>query len=98
MSADWADLEQALDVAGDTPVEFWLRDDDAVGDTQHLRRLAAWAQKHATEVLLAVIPASIESSLAPALRELKHLRPCVHGWAHRNHAPPGEKKQELGGA
>ena len=45
---------------------------------------------------MAVIPASIESSLAPALRELKHLRPCVHGWAHRNHAPPGEKKQELG--
>lgn len=96
MNVEWSDLERALDALEGPPAAFWLRDDDAVADTRELRRLGAWAEKYSTELLLAVIPALIEDTLESALRNFPHFRPCVHGWAHKNHAPPEQKKQELG--
>ncbi len=96
MSRLWTPLVHALDAVEGSPVGFWLRDDDATVDTLPLRRLAEWAEKNETEILLAVIPARLEESLADALQDLPHLRPCVHGWAHKNHAPSTEKKHEFG--
>ena len=45
---------------------------------------------------LAVIPAHAGEQLAARLATEPHVSVAVHGWAHENHAPDGEKKQELG--
>jgi hypothetical protein len=45
---------------------------------------------------LAVVPAKASEVLARDLRNSRHVTAVPHGWAHRNHAPEGEKKQEFG--
>jgi hypothetical protein len=47
--------------------------------------------------MLAVVPSRARRSLAALLDGADILVPAVHGFAHVNHAGPGEKKQELGG-
>lgn len=84
----------AWSAAGRT-ARLWLRDDDAVADTAPLRRLAALAARYRVPVLLAVIPAGATRGLADFLSGEPLLDPAVHGYAHRNHAPPGEKAQEF---
>ncbi len=76
--------------------EFWLRDDDAVEPTPALDRLLALTGEFAVPVTLAVIPAMTDGKLVARLDEAPHAAVAIHGWAHRNHAPEGEKKQELG--
>jgi hypothetical protein len=46
--------------------------------------------------VLAVIPAKTDERLAGWLLPTAHIHPVVHGWAHANHAPAHEKRQELG--
>jgi hypothetical protein len=75
---------------------FWLRDDDAVEPTAALDRLLATTAVHAVPVALAVIPARTGAPLAERLARENHVAVAVHGWSHENHAPEGEKKQELG--
>jgi hypothetical protein len=75
--------------------EFWLRDDDAIEPTAALDRLLAMTAAHAP-VALAVIPAWTGAPLAERLARENHVTVAVHGWSHENHAPQGEKKQELG--
>ena len=77
-------------------VTFWLRDDDAVAVTAELERLLALARQWDVPLVLAVIPMPAEPELAVRLADLDGVRVATHGFAHRNHAPPGEKKQELG--
>jgi hypothetical protein len=74
---------------------LWLRDDDAVADTAPLRRLGALATRYRAPVLLAIIPAGATTGLADFISGEPLLDPAVHGYAHRNHAPPGEKAQEF---
>lgn len=76
--------------------EFWLRDDDAVDPTPALDRLLDLTGEFAVPVTLAVIPAKTDGKLAVRLGEAPHATVAVHGWAHRNHAPANQKKQELG--
>ncbi|TJV44768.1 MAG: polysaccharide deacetylase [Mesorhizobium sp.] len=76
--------------------EFWLRDDDAVDPTLALDRLLDLTGDFAVSVTLAVIPALTNEKLVVRLDQVPHATVAVHGWAHRNHAPEGEKKQELG--
>jgi peptidoglycan/xylan/chitin deacetylase (PgdA/CDA1 family) len=45
---------------------------------------------------LAVIPKPAGSPLAERLLSERHVNIAVHGWAHENHAPPDQKKQEMG--
>ena len=45
------------------PVEFWLRDDDAVRPTRPLERLLRLAETFDVPPALAVIPAQAESAL-----------------------------------
>jgi hypothetical protein len=78
-------------------VAFWLRDDDAVTVTSALDRLVELAGQWGVPVVLAVIPMLAEPELAVRLGKLSLTRVASHGFAHRNHAPAGEKKQELGG-
>jgi hypothetical protein len=76
--------------------DLWLRDDDAIEPTAALDRLLALAGRHSIPLTLAVIPALAGEALAVRLSGEPLVTVAVHGWAHANHAPPGEKKAELG--
>ena len=78
------------------PVQFWLRDDDAVEPTQQLDNLLDLTTRYRIPCTLAVIPARSTEALAQRLALTNHVAVAVHGWSHQNHAPVDEKKQELG--
>lgn len=82
--------------AGLSP-RLWLRDDDAVAPTPALERLIALSAHCQAPVLLAVIAEPAQAALAERLADVVLLRPCQHGYAHRNHAGEGEREVELGG-
>lgn len=91
----WRDFEAELAAwaeAGRTPT-LWWRDDDAVAQTSALDRLLAITD--AIPVMLAVIPQPLEPSLPPRL-ERTAAYVVQHGWAHKNHRPPGQKACEIG--
>jgi hypothetical protein len=91
-------LRAALDRHAETrlPVPVWWRDDDAVAATPALDRLLALAEACAAPILLAAIPAGIAPSLGRRLDGAPGVRLAVHGLAHANHAPAGEKPAEFG--
>ncbi|PRD42481.1 polysaccharide deacetylase [Phyllobacterium phragmitis] len=94
----WQPLHQELlrwERAGRV-ADFWLRDDDAIEPTAALDRLLDLTGEYAVPVTLAVVPAFTGEALAVRLSGVEHALVAVHGWAHENHAPEGEKKQELG--
>ncbi len=95
---DWSPLDQALDLAKDRncPIRFWWRDDDAVAATPHLDRLLGLARRFDAGLALAVIPQTLEASLAQRMAGEDRAFALVHGWSHANHAPEGEKKAEFG--
>jgi len=74
-------------------VEFWWRDDDATQATPALARLLALAQRSATPLALAVIPADFQAEAFAAAGATISL--LQHGTDHRNRAAPGEKKTEF---
>lgn len=83
------------------PLRLWLRDDDAVRPTPALDRLLQLTGVAQVPMVLAVIPAPFDQpptgpDLAELLRDRPDVTVAVHGWSHRNHAPLGVKKQELG--
>jgi hypothetical protein len=95
--ASWTELQAELDrwAALGHRAGFWWRDDDAVAPGPALDRLLALAERHRRWVALAVIPEGAEPALGARLAGA----PAVviqHGWAHRSHAPAGEKAAELG--
>ena len=60
-------------------------------------RLLGLAGRHDVPLMLAVIPARATEALAQRLAEAGEAVVAVqHGFAHRNHAPTGERKWELG--
>jgi hypothetical protein len=75
---------------------LWLRDDDAVAPSPALDRLASLTESFGIPLALAIVPAPAGTALAARLELWPRVTPIVHGWAHRNHAPSGEKKQEFG--
>jgi len=77
---------------------FWWRDDDAVAPSPALDRLLALGPQ---PIALAVIPAEMTRGLAGHLAGppwVGKVDVLQHGYAHRNHEPPGAKKAELGAA
>jgi len=98
--AAWAPAGNALDraAAGGRAVRFWLRDDDCVAVTPALDRLTALCTTAGMPILLAVIPEPAEPGLADWVAAHPAVTPCQHGVAHRNHAAPGKRACELGGA
>jgi hypothetical protein len=94
----WRPVVEALESwhAADLRAPLWLRDDDSVEPTPALERLIDLTAEHDIPLALAVVPANAGKALAHALRAAGHVTPIVHGWAHRNYAPKGEKKQEFG--
>ena len=96
----WSALRAELDrwAAAGRTATFWWRDDDAVTVTPALETLLSLCEDHRTPLALAVIPQGAEPSLADRLAgSPAPVTVLQHGFAHRNHAPGGEKKSELGG-
>jgi len=94
----WRNLEEELDAwsAAGQSATFWWRDDDAVAPDPALERLLGLAARHDAPLALAVIPARSQAALAGFLTGHGAVTPLQHGFGHRNHAPAGEKKAELG--
>lgn len=76
---------------------LWWRDDDAVTATPALDRLLALSRAHDAPLVLAVIPAGADTTLARRLADQPQLRLAQHGWCHASHAAAGQKNIELGG-
>jgi len=98
MTMDWAPLEIELQAwqDQDLTLPLWWRDDDAVEPTPQLDQLTELSKKLDLPVHLAVIPRDATAALATYVATTPQLIPVVHGWAHQNHAPQGEKKAEFG--
>lgn len=94
----WAALTAELDAwaASGRTAEFWWRDDDAVAVTPALEHLLQLQHRHRAPLMLAVIPARAQGSLATRLAGESGIAVVQHGWAHTNHAPVGMAKAELG--
>lgn len=95
---DWSPLRQELAVwrRDALPLEVWWRDDDVISQTPALDRLTALAVDLDLPCHLAVVPKYADRTLVSACADTTMLIPMVHGWAHENHAPEGEKKAEFG--
>lgn len=93
--ADWQDLQIELDAwwAQKRYAKFWWRDDDAVADSVALRALLETSSNR--PLSLAVIPSLLQPSLRAVVRRVPQLTVLQHGYAHINHRPAGNKKQEL---
>jgi hypothetical protein len=92
----WSGLETELQAWRDDGrvATLWWRDDDAETCSAQLTRLCALAKRFQVPLCLAVIPRDARDELAHPLAEDD--RVMLHGWAHVNHAPVGEKACELG--
>lgn len=86
----WQLLHKELDawVAIGKQATLWWRDDDAVAAGPKLSRLVELTAN--AGLLLAVIPAKVNASLATDLATSAHVEIAQHGYAHINHAPRGQ--------
>jgi hypothetical protein len=76
--------------------QLWWRDDDAADSGPALDRLLGLHRQTDTPLSLAVVPAHATPALADRLAAEPGVDLLQHGYAHLNHAAPGEKKAELG--
>lgn len=90
-----AELRAWWDARG-CQLDVWWRDDDAVAATPAFWRLRELSAQTESPAAIAVVPAAVESNLEEGLGDWEGTRVWQHGFAHRNHAPPGLKKTELG--
>ncbi len=79
-----------------TPLQLWLRDDDAVAPNVALDHLLHAAEVRRIPLTLAAIPKFSDLPLAERLASAKDVSVAAHGWCHANYAGVGEKSQELG--
>ncbi|MBS0519123.1 MAG: polysaccharide deacetylase family protein [Proteobacteria bacterium] len=86
--ARWRDLGRVA--------PMWWRDDDAVDAGPALERLLAVRREAQAPLALAVVPAGATEALAARLAREPDVDILQHGYAHTNHAPPSDKKIELG--
>ncbi|MFO1079804.1 MAG: polysaccharide deacetylase family protein [Reyranellaceae bacterium] len=76
--------------------DLWWRDDDAAETDPALDRLLALRDRVGAPLALAVVPARATEALAAGLAGQPDLDILQHGYGHQNHAPPVEKRCELG--
>jgi hypothetical protein len=93
----WEDLTAELDAwqSERRIATFWWRDDDLVAPTPALDRLLNLRDHFDIPLSLAVIPESLDSSLADYVGDCFVLQ---HGYHHHNFAAPQEKKSEYSSA
>lgn len=75
---------------------FWLRDDDAVAPTSGIDTARRSLRRASRSGSPGRILAHTGAPLARHLGGRTDIEVALHGWSHENHAPPDEKKQELG--
>ena len=94
---DW--LARELDRWGESgqSASFWWRDDDATEPSAELERLLQTSLHHDLPLALAVIPAQLDPRLVTHLQQFPRTSVLQHGFNHRSHALPGQRKLELGG-
>ena len=94
MDPDWGKLEREVDAwrAAGREVTLWWRDDDAARPSPALAHLLRLALRPGRPLGLAVVPAAAQAALADMVSGPVDV--LVHGFAHANHAGPGEKKSE----
>ncbi len=94
----WQDLQAELDLWQEEGriASFWWRDDDAISPSPELERLIKIAKAHDVPLALAIIPQAATRQLAQRLEQEPLVSVLQHGFAHENHAPADEKKQEFG--
>lgn len=99
MNPDWSPLTTELSIwrAQHRRLPLWWRDDDATAPTEPLDQLMHLAEMLELPVHLAVIPQPATPALADVIRNSPQVTALVHGWAHVNHAPEGQKKAEFAG-
>lgn len=97
MTTDWGPLrrELALWRSEGLDLPIWWRDDDAIEDTAALQALSRLSRMVDVPVHLAIIPKHATRPLIETCAGDPALIPMVHGWAHLNHAPKGDKKAEF---
>jgi hypothetical protein len=95
----WQWLGRELDAWVDNgeTADFWWRDDDATGPSTALDKLLALCGNWNVPLALAVIPSRINLELIDVLCKRPLITVLQHGYAHENHAAPGQRKLELGG-
>lgn len=96
--SDWQTLADEADrwAARAAPAEIWWRDDDAADTGPALERLLGLHRASGVPLALAVVPAQATAALAARLADEPGIDVLQHGYAHANHAPPPDKKMELG--
>ena len=102
--AAWERLRAELDRWPPGAATFWWRDDDAGSASPAFDRLLALAAARSVPLALAVVPAWLDPPVAAQIRAAAGgVHVLQHGFAHRNHEPPGPggtrgKPAELGPA
>ncbi len=96
--SNWRALADELDRwAGEGRVAtLWWRDDDAARLVPKLERLFALRLHAGVPLAMAAIPATIAEETVAAFESADQIEVLQHGYTHRNHAPLGERKSELG--
>lgn len=97
-AAGWSVLARELDHWADAGIraDFWWRDDDAEDCDSHFRELLDLRAAFGLPLALAIPPLLARPELWLQLAGAAGITALVHGAAHRNHAPPAEKKSEFG--
>jgi hypothetical protein len=99
MPSPWDHTRAELDrwASQGLKASFWVRDDDAIETSPQLTRLHALAINHDISIGLAIIPAQLDPSLPPYIKNQGHrFYPMCHGWTHANHAEAGRRPAEFG--
>jgi len=99
IASAWQWLGRELDAWVDNgeTASFWWRDDDASGPSAALDQLLGVCGNWNVPLALAVIPSRINPELIEVLGNRPLITVLQHGYAHENHAVPGQRKLELGG-
>ena len=94
----WLDRELGRWFATGRKAVFWWRDDDAGLACKRLERLLDLHRDRQLPLAIAAIPERIEKALVERLRDAESISVLQHGYAHQNHALPGQRSLELGGS
>jgi hypothetical protein len=96
--SSWQALEEeaARWCDGGRTAALWWRDDDAADAGPAFDRLLTLHRDTRVPLSLAVVPALATRALADRLAAEPAVDLLQHGYAHLNHASPGEKRAELG--
>lgn len=95
---EWNELHAELDRWGKAGLTatLWCRDDDARTSTRSLARLLDLVGENAIPLALSVVPVSADDSLVQLLDSYLPVTLFQHGYAHQDHAAPGDPKSEFG--